>query len=118
MKEEKKKLIKLKAELKAYNKIGVKIAEVLNAELSIEDLDDYVFLKIRKIEDEIDNIDLDDEEVKESAPEYGPGDYISYDNMRNEILEVHHNVKKYKIKSWNDKVDFISWSDEKIKKWK
>ena len=116
MKTKKKKLIKLESELKVYNKIAMKLAEVLDAKLSVEELDDYIFLKIRKIENEINNIGLDDE-VKDLAPEYGPGDYISYDNMRNEILEVHHNVKKYKIKSWNDVV-FISWSDEKIKKWK
>jgi cell division septal protein FtsQ len=118
MKEEKKKLIKLKAELKVYNKIKSKVKEVLDDERHIDELDDYIISKIRKIEEEIYDIDLDDEEVKELAPEYGPSDLISYDGIQNRIMEVHHRDKKYKIQSIHDKVNFVSWNDEKIKKWK
>ncbi len=110
MKTKKKKLIKLESELKVYNKIAVKIARVLDTKLSIKDLDDYIFLKIRKIENEIDDIDLLDEpeEPKESAPNYGPGDEVFYEGVKCTIMAVSHKDKTYDLKSSTDRA-WVKW---------
>ncbi len=111
MKEKNKKLIKLESELKVYNKITMKIARVLDSKISIEDLDDYIFLKIRKIEEEIYNLDLVDEpeEPKELAPKYGPGDEVFYEGTKCLVMAVSHKDKTYDLKSSTDRA-WVKWN--------
>lgn len=114
-----KKLIKLESELKVYNKIAMKVARVLDAKLNIEDLDDYIFSKIRKIDEDILNLVLEESNNQvEDGPRFGPGDFVDYEGLRYEILEVHHKDKTYKVKfNLSGKIKFIDWTSY-LKKWK
>jgi len=109
MKKEKKKKIRLKAELKVYNKMQSKLEKVLDGERNIEDLDNYLYNKIHKIEEEIYNLDLVDEpEYKKSVPNYGPGDEVLYEGTKCLVMAVSHKDKKYDLKSSSDRA-WISW---------
>lgn len=110
MKEEKKKKIRLKAELKVYNKIKSKIEKVLDDELDITDFEDYIFDKIVEIEEEIYNLDLVDEpQETQEAPKYGPGDEVFYEGIKCLVMAVSHKDKTYDIKSSGGRA-WVSWN--------
>jgi hypothetical protein len=64
-----KKLIQLRTKLEFYKKLDKKLEQVLNAELKIEDWSGEVYLKISRLENELDDLkmemDLPDEEWDE-----------------------------------------------------
>jgi archaellum component FlaC len=64
-----KKLIQLRMKLEFYKKLDKKLEQVLNAELGIEDWSGEVYLKISRLENELDDlkmeINLPDEEWDE-----------------------------------------------------
>lgn len=110
MKEEKKKKIRLKAELKVYNKIKSKIEKVLDDELDIVDFDEYVYHKIQEIEEEIYNLDFVDEpQQPQEAPKYGPGDEVFYEGVKCTIMAVSHKDKTYDLKSATDRA-WVNWN--------
>ena len=110
MKKEKKKLMKLKSELKIYNKIKDKSEKVLSEELDICDLDDYLFSKIRKIEDEIDALDFQEKEVIDvEVPKYGPGDEVFYEGVSCMVMSVNHKDNTYDLKSSTDRA-WVNWN--------
>lgn len=110
MKTKKKKKIKLESELKVYSKIAMKLATVLDAKLTIEELDDYVFHKIQKIEEDIYNLDFVDEpQQPQETPKYGPGDEVFYEGVKCLVMAVSHKDKTYDLKSSTDRA-WVNWN--------
>ena len=75
------------------------------------DFDDYVYHKIREIEEEIYNLDLVDkpEEPRESAPKYGPGDEVFHEGVKCLVMAVSHKDKTYDLKSSIDRA-WVNWN--------
>ena len=69
MENNRKKLIQLRTKLEFYKKLDSKIDSILNAELDLEDYSEKIYLKLQKLENELEDykmeIDLPDDEWDE-----------------------------------------------------
>lgn len=112
-----KKLIKLESELKIYNKIAIKLAKVLDDKLSIEELDDHIFLKIRKIEEKICSLDLVGKTKKNkdfaftvlTFPNYKIRDEVFYEGVKCVVMAVNHKNRTYDLKSPTKRLQ-VNWN--------
>lgn len=59
MNSKRKKLIQLRAELKVYKEIDIKITAVLDAKVVVEDLSEEIYNKVSRLEEELDNLKMD-----------------------------------------------------------